>query len=257
MTTYKSILTLSFFTAFLFQLATGQDTASIDFYGKIKAYDIAKILTTKVFLAEDREDHKEKIEKPEPIGFIGDNFQRFYIHLTTVKKKSNNPYEYLVTGKTKVKTTICSFEGTIKILASRLYMEAELPKYKQGFTVCEVSLFEDKKQPSSGFIKGKMTSYFVIDDKKQFRYDGLNFVADGFSNNQFIGTWTSYKTNATKVCNWGDFRIPNSHGLDTGAGEFSVSDKYVQNGWTNYKLAWSDTREGKQAKLIEREKWWQ
>ena len=122
----------------------------------------------------------DTVKKPEPIGFIGDNFQRFHIHFTSVKKMPDSPNEYLVTGKTKVKTAIYSFEGTIKITVSRLYKEAEFPKYEQGFTICDVSLFEDKKQLLSGFIKGKLSSHFVIDDKKQFRYDGLVLLLTAF-----------------------------------------------------------------------------
>ncbi|WP_260390444.1 hypothetical protein [Riemerella anatipestifer] len=68
----------------------------------------------------------------------------------------------------------------------------------------------------------------MIDNKGQFRYDALNFFSDGFSNNQFVGSWTSYKTNITKRCNWGDYRIPESGDLDIGVGEFSVKDKYLK-----------------------------
>ncbi len=99
----------------------------------------------------------------------------------------------------------------------------------------------------------------MIDDKGQFRYDALNFFSDGFSNNQFVGSWTSYKTNKTKRCNWGDYRIPESGDLDIGAGEFSVNDKYLKNGWKIYKLAqegFTETSETKQAKQKEEEQWW-
>ncbi len=64
----------------------------------------------------------------------------------------------------------------------------------------------------------------------------MSFIADGFSNNQFTGSWTSYKTNASKKCNWGDYRIPECGDLDIGAGEFIVNEKYIKNGWTSYML---------------------
>ena len=88
------------------------------------------------------------------------------------------------------------------------------------------------------------------------------FVADGFQNNQFQGTWTSYKTAISKKCNWGDYRIPEcnwKNGCDQGAGEFSINEKYSKNGWENYRLAWSyypDKPEVIEARKKEKEKWW-
>jgi len=76
--------------------------------------------------------------------------------------------------------------------------ESDLPTYKQGFVVSDVVLYEDKKQKHSGFFSGTLTSKFIIDNKGTIRYDALMFVADGFSNNGFIGNWTSYKTNEKK-----------------------------------------------------------
>nr|MBP6410083.1 hypothetical protein [Pseudarcicella sp.] len=70
--------------------------------------------------------------------------------------------------------------------------------------------------------------------------DAISFNSDGFFNNQFIGSWTSYKTNTSKKCNWGDYRIPESGNLDVGAGEFSVDEKYLKNGWKNYSQAFMD-----------------
>ncbi len=61
-------------------------------------------------------------------------------------------------------------------------------------------------------------------------------INDSFSNNGFIGTWTSYKTNTSKKCNWGDYRIPDCGDLDSGTGEFFVSEKYLKNGWVSYML---------------------
>ena len=254
------LLSTTFLLLGLCKQAIGQDTLTVDFSDSIQRYDISTILTVDSFLAEDNEGSKDKIRRMEPIGFIGDDFQRFYIHFTLVKKQKDNPNKYVVTGKTKVKSTICDFKGTITVTNARLYKDGDFPKYKQGLAVCEVILYEDKKQQSTGFIKGKLKTYFIIDDKQKFRYDALSFVADGFSNNEFECTWTSYKTNNTKVCNWGDYRIPNSKDLDIGAGEFSVDDKYVKNGWENYKLAWGydpDKPETVKAKQIEFEKWWQ
>jgi len=222
--------------AFLCTKADAQDKTATNFYDQIKSYDLSTILTTDSILAEDREESKDKFERAEVLGFIGDNFQRFHIHFISIIQNPANPYEYLTYGKTMVKETVCSFQGKIVVRESRIYKSEDLPTYQQGLAVCEVILYEDRKQSSTGFIKGKMTTNFIIDDKGRFRYDALMFVADGFSNNQFIGSWTSYKTNISKKCNWGDYRIPDSGDLDIGTGEFSVSEKYVKNGWVSYML---------------------
>lgn len=236
MTTSQRNITSIILTVFLFGQTFAQDTVTTDFYDKIKNYDLSTILTADSFLAEDNEDGKEKIKRAEILGFIGDDYQRFFIHFVSVIQNPTNPYEYFVYGKSKVKETICSFQGIITMKQAKTYINGDIPTYKQGFANCDVILYEDKKQSSTGFIKGVLKSYFIIDNRGQFRYDGLSFVADGFSNNQFIGSWTSYKTNVSKKCNWGDYRIPESGDLDIGAGEFSVNEKYVKNGWLSYML---------------------
>ncbi len=235
-TTLLRHITSIILTVFLFGQTFAQDSATTDFYAQIKSYDLSTILTAESFVAEDNENGKEKIKRAEILGFIGDDYQRFFIHFISIIQNPTNPYEYLVYGKTKVKETTCPIQGKITIRQSKTYINGDIPTYKQGFTVSDVVLYEDKKQSSTGFIKGTLKSHFIIDNKGQFRYDALNFVADGFSNNQFVGNWTSYKTNATKKCNWGDYRIPESGDLDIGAGEFSVNEKYIKNGWLSYML---------------------
>jgi len=140
-------------------------------------------------------------------------------------------------------------------------MTGDIPTYKQGFATCDVILYEDKKQSSTGFIKGTLKSEFIIDKKGQFRYDALSFVADGFSNNQFVGSWTSYKTNSTKKCNWGDYRIPECGDLDLGAGRVNVNEKYVKNDWVSYMLENMAPNgaivKPKVDKKAENRKWWE
>jgi hypothetical protein len=262
MTTILRHITIIALTVLLFSKTYAQDTTTIDFFDQIKTYDLSTIITADSILTEDREDGKEKFKRAAILGFIGDDYQRLFIHFISVIQNPTNSYEYLVFGKTKVKETICSFQGTITIIQARIYKSGDIPTYKQGFAICDVVLYEDKKQLSTGFIKGKLKSEFLIDNKGQFRYDAISFITDGFSNNQFVGIWTSYKTNTTKKCNWGDYRMPECNwlnGCDIGAGEFSISDKYLKNGWENYRLAYSydpDKSESVKARQIEDEQWW-
>lgn len=53
-------------------------------------------------------------------------------------------------------------------------------------------------------------------------------------------------------CNW-------LNGCDIGIGEFNIHDKYLKNGWENYRLAWrtdTETTEVIKAQQKEKEKWW-
>lgn len=240
--------------------AAAQQQKTVDFYQQIKDYDLSIILTADSILTEDREENGEKLKRAEILGYLGTDFQRFQIHFTSIIKNQENPYQYFAYGKTMVKGLICTFQGTVTIKDAGLFEAIEIPNTKQGFASCEVVLYEDQKQSSTGMIKGKLESHFLIDQKGRFRYDAVMFVADGFSNNKFIGTWTSYKTNVSKKCNWGDYRIPQSKGFDVGAGEFSVDQKYIKNGWENYNLAWNgnlNRPESKKARQKEEVKWWE
>lgn len=221
-----------------------QNSSDNNFYSQIKNYDLSSIFAVDSVLTEDSEGNVDKLECPEILGFIGDDYFRFQIHYNSIIQNPKNHFEYIVSGNINVNNLISSFNGMITIKQSSLSKNPEKRLYKQGFVICEVVLYENKNQTSTGFIKGILKSDFIIDDKKQFRYDALMFNADGFSNNQFIGTWTSYKTKKVKKCNWGDYRIPNCGDLDIGAGEFSVNEKYKKNGWETYN-----------SELAEK-KWW-
>jgi hypothetical protein len=213
-----------------------QPPASTNFYQNIKNYDVSRLWKAdSIFI----EGGPEKIPFPEPLGFIGDNFQRFYIHYTSVTKNKDWPYVYDVVGKTRVKNNICRFTGQIMIVKAVRYKEKEtgFEQFENGTLTCLVTFYEDSTQNGSGVIKGKLVSDFYLDKKGKLQYDALMAVADGYSNNGCTATWTSYKTKKTKKCNWGDFRIPESNHLDTGAGEFCVADEYVKYGWESYRKA--------------------
>ncbi len=214
-----------------------QESTTTNFYTQIAGYDLSRILLADSFLAEDREGANDKMRRAEPIGFIGSDYQRFFIHFLSMKQRAGNKYVYDVQGKTRVRETIRPFSGTITVRQAELEKVVEYGTYKQGFATCAVELLEDPKQSSTGSIKGTMLIGFVIDNGGVFRYDALMFYADVFANNTFEGTWTSYKTGAVKKCNWGDYRIPESGDLDNGAGEFVPSAKYFDKGWKYYLLS--------------------
>jgi hypothetical protein len=237
--------------------AYSQKRESSDYYAGLKMADASKLWYNDI---DQPQSDSSAAALPEPLGFIGDNFQRFFIHFITVKKSNANPYQYIITGKTKVKENTCQFSGIIQIVKARLFKEQVDKKYKQGSVECTILFYEDSMQNSTGFFKGKLTSKFYLDERNQLFYDDLEIGADGYRNNQCEALWTSYATRKTKKCNWGDYRIPQCKALDSGDGEFAVNKKYNLFGWKNYRIALSDDPWVKgtgQARKAEKKHWWE
>ena len=236
--------------------ARAQDSIT-DFMKKIKAYDLAPLWTTDSI----QDGEGISVERIDPLGFIDDqSYQRFYIHFTSVKKKKNAVYEYEVKGKTKIGKTIHTFTGSLKVLRSLTQPCEFLPQFTMGFVLCDVDFKEDSAQPGAGAIAGQMTTDFVLDAAGQMRYDALMMEADGYSNDEFMGRWTSYKGNISKKCNWGVNHIPECGELDSGNGVFIPNEKYLGSGWENYyELVmgnFATEEELMQAQRKELEKWW-
>ncbi len=234
------------------------------FYDSIKYYDLSKLWRSDSILNLEYVDDTfyrdpRCFSFPEPLGFIGNNYQRFYIHFISVKKDKKNPYQYNIAGKTKVKNNICGFKGKLIIDTAYYIIDSDISaQFKSGHVKCHCVFYEDSAKYMSGYISGTMGSDWLIYQNKLY-YNSTYFVADGYCNNQFKGVWTSYKGNVKKKCNWGDFRIPDSGELDGGAGEFSPTDKYENNGWQNYRNAWlygDDSIKQSKAQQIENEQWW-
>jgi hypothetical protein len=181
------------------------------------------------------------------LGYIGKDYQRFYIYFSAILKDSSNPYLYHVVGKSKVKTNTCDFTGTMQLVWVRRAHEPDVCENDvrpavQGVSYFTYELNEDSKQKYSGYFRGTAIILWYLDRKQRLCYDNTWNCADSFDNNCFVGTWTSYATNSSKPCNWGDARIPYSGKLDCGAGEFHPADKFLKFGWDTYgahdTLAW-------------------
>ena len=196
------------------------------FYSEIANFDMAP-----VFLKNGDSPYSRFI------GFIGTDLQRFYIHFAEVKKSIDDPYRYQVRGKTRVKNNICDVTGTMTIRRSgqRVEQERDSPELPEGFILAQVDLAEDNKQAGTGTITGQMFTEFYLDEQ------GVLFAGDvaGTKSLQFSCTWTSYKTGAKKICNFGKGRIPRTGlpegvSLDQGDGEFSPDRQYYDKGWKSY-----------------------
>ena len=206
------------------------------------------------------------------IGFIGDTYQRFYIHFYEIVKSDTTPACYLVKGKSRVGSNICDFEGVFKILHIRVINKErrdemlktakesndpelmERAKHEQLIVLAEYVLKENQNMKWSGSFKGTLKSFFYIENGS-ILYNNSDFeYRDSYSNNVFVGIWKSYKNSAERKCCWGNYRIPQSGDLDVGAGEFSPNGKYLKNGWENYYKAY--IKRNKDARKEEEIKWW-
>ena len=234
-----------------------QNMETTNFIKEIEKADISNLLTISKFQIEN---DTTWVQRPEPVGFIGENYQRIRMKFISVIQNNSNKLEYFVYGKTKVKNNVCDFQGLLRISETQLYKNSDISSIQQGYIKGEYEFFENPNQSGTGIFKGIFQTNFYLNENGKIIYDALMWVSDSFTNNEFIGNWTSYQTKDTKTCNWGDFRIPESGDFDCGAGEFSPSEKYAQFGWQTYILAntyWKESPEIESARKKELLKWWQ
>jgi hypothetical protein len=216
-----------------------------DIKNEFLKYDISSLLT--------------QTDNRTVFGIIGDNYQRIRIKLISVIKDKDNPSQYFVYGKSMVKENLCEFQGTITITNVFNFKDPDMSGIKQGKVVGEYLFNENPAQKHVGQFKGVFGSNWYLDKDGILKYDDLSDMADGFTNNEFVGTWTSYSGTTIKICNWGDSRIPMSGDLDDGTGEFHPSDKYLPNGWLTYIEAYGggfDKEKTERARKIEQMEWW-
>jgi hypothetical protein len=191
-------------------------------------------------------------------GFIGDNYQRIRIKFISVIKNEDNPSQYFIYGKSMVKENICEFQGYLTIKNVFNFKNSEYPETRTGKVIGEYIFFENPSQKHVGSFRGVFCSNWYFDKDGNLKYDDLMDGADGFSNNGFVGTWTNYLGTVTKICNWGDDRIPMSGDLDSGAGEFHPDQKYVNNGWLTIRQAYGGPNDKAAEEAVRKEKyeWW-
>lgn len=236
-----------------------QDSTVYDFFSDIKNHDLSgAILPDSV-----TNIYGERFNRGEILGFIGAEYQRFQIHISSIKKCETDPYVYHIEGKTKVVDNICSFTGTITIIDASLSdtnIDSDLgvTRMKVGQLKEIVSINESRTDKNPGYITGDMTTNIYIDSSGNVQYDALINYSDSYANNQFRGSRKSYYTRLIRKVNWGDRRIPDSGDLDIGAGYFSVNDIYENNGWKTYQLSTMgcESDEAIEAKQKENEEWW-
>lgn len=180
-------------------------------------------------------------ENIQVYGVLGDNYQRILIKFTSIKRNEKNKTEYIVRGKSQVKSNICDFVGTINIVKIQ---ELKKPKFglddeyknagikSQGLLVANYNFIENINQKGNGEFQGKLQTIFYVDKNGLAKYNDIESYRDNYFNNAFVGIWKSNNSGREKLCNWGDYKVPNVNcDFDIGAGELSISEKYLKNGW--------------------------
>lgn len=196
----------------------------------------------------------------EPIGYRGPNFQRFYIHYDNVKHQGNG--DYLVNGHTRCRDTIRYFSGHIVLDSATTYKDWEFSELaeEEGTIFAHYVFNEDTNCTGAGILSGR-ASFDYVRRHGRYYYDAFWAVADGYCNNQYEGTWTSYDLKQKEKCNWGDFRIPDSQALDTGCGMFIPDEKFTDFGWKQLLLylnaSWGTAEYDSLEKINEADElWW-
>jgi len=197
-------------------------------------------------------------------GFCGPSFQRMKVKILIVKQDKKNPVVYHVTLKTKIKDDIKSFKGDITLYDARMFKTPHKsinPAIgqnikKEGIVFGKYLFKTDDKSKPAVQLAGEMCSEWYIDAAGVLKYDNIAGENDGFCNDLFQGTWKDEQTHTIQICNWGDYRIPQSRGLDVGKEEFSPSDRCLKYGWQNYRDAFG-YKNDKRARMEEEKKWWE
>jgi hypothetical protein len=253
------IVLLVYGTMLLNSSVSAQPAGTVNFLSKIKVYNLSVLWRADQLKLLSL---KETELFPEPLGVLGKNYQRFYIHYTAVKKDLGNPYVYHVTGKTRVGKQVRPFTGTITVKqagtykAGSPYAPEPYKGYIRGQIICRVVLKEAISPAGSGIINGELISDFCINAQGQFLYDTLDYGMDGYGNNQFTGTHTVYNSKIVQNLQYGDVSFSDSRFNDTYG--ITVPAEYEKYGWQSFVNAISNyNRPASKAALAEEKRqWW-
>jgi hypothetical protein len=149
------------------------------------------------------------IPKEEFLGFIGNEYKRVRIFFTSINKDTIDQSSYSVQGLSRVGTNVCNFQGTIKITQIRefQFMHYGLDSayenigFKaQGLLMGSYEFKEDSTVNHSGIFKGINTLYWYVDTYDILHFDKIECFSDRYRNNQYVGTWTQYNNQNSKIC---------------------------------------------------------
>ncbi len=162
------------------------------------------------------------------LGFIGDDFQRLYIHFKSLIQNYDNPFEYFIYGEFTVKEISCEFQGFSE---AGFLEDSSIPGLQRAYLSGNYVFFEKQSCFGSGIFRGEFVSSVYLDENGMVHYDDLYEDKPHFTNNEFFGNFYPYGTEEIMKANWGDKRIPDSGLLDVGKEKFQPSFRYLDKGW--------------------------
>ena len=241
--------------------ANGQPAGTTNFYNQIKTYNLSSLWHGEQLKLISL---KETKPFPEPFGVVGSNYQRFYIHYSSIVKDALKPYQYNVAGKTRIGKQIRSFKGTITVTQAGIfkpgpnnpYAPDSYKGFKRGKLLCRIVLQDAGSTPTEKIISGELTTDFCINAQNQLLYDTLDFGIDGYGNNQFTGTWKSTGTKTVQKLQFGDFTILDSPFSEVDG--ITVPPEYEKYGWQSFVQAIPNDfgPASKAAIAEEKRQWW-
>lgn len=195
------------------------------------------------------------------LGYVGNDFSRYFLHIDSVIQI--NSKEYDIHAQTKHDNEICELDAvakTTKVVSNNYSFKHNYGKNIETFF--SLNGRETKCQKSYA-IAGKLVLYlFEFSDGRIIfsSNNGLESCNDDYSNLQFKGTAT-LNSGETKKIRWGWARIPESDGLDCGAGEFFPCESIKDSNWiryTDYYYACTGEKMNtdKCKSIMSTEKWW-
>ncbi len=204
-------------------------------------------------------------------GVFGPLYKRLQIYISDFSKQDKDQ-SITIYGASKRGKQIHQFTGTVKIekILRRRRNDNEAKGDTVSYTLIgSYVIKEDKSQEGAGVFKG----IYSANVKAELRYDFLKNSLKreiwnnnqgepeyGYSNRNFVGTWTSYATGEQLKAIWGDNQLPFPLDFKIGIGEHP-NPKYIDADWENYLNPENETEasydeEGNQNgyKLID--EWW-
>ncbi|MDO9512784.1 MAG: hypothetical protein Q7J34_13570 [Bacteroidales bacterium] len=174
-------------------------------------------------------------DAPDVPGFISDHYRRLGIRLKSVVRNHQNPAEYYVYGKSKVRSNITEFAGLITIDSINRIEKAGIIYLA---TYWSFQFSENQTDKHTGCFEGRGEAVFISGNPVFRTSPIINVLKDDNTDRIYYGHWITHDAKLKLPCSWGDFSIRNCGDLDVGKESFSPNPKYYSMGWNEIVDKW-------------------
>jgi len=169
-------------------------------------------------------------------GLLGEDFEKIEFIFTEIKKNDKDVSQYIVKGKTKLKSIVNDFKGEITFENATAYIQKNTEEPTTVVLIGSYKLIENTTKNNSGTYIGKIK--IILSTKNIYANDILfdtNFPYEEGAVRGFVGVRKNNKNGITQSCIWGFKRFPHKYakGFDIGDGEEVINIKYAKP-WFNY-----------------------